>query len=134
MGDDTLYYNEACARCGNPADIHKGPNDKPSGTPNCQWGDTDTCRHFVRCDPPRPAYGTAWWELSEKMRWNSSLSKPENLVNFSMAMNGKTISRVLPIVADEGMLLVFSDGSCLSFGYSGGEGDTVFYALTMVVK
>jgi len=50
-------YNEACATCGLPADIHLGPADPPVPTPHGTWGDRNKCRQFVRCDPPRAAYG-----------------------------------------------------------------------------
>lgn len=51
-------YNEACATCGVPADLHKLPADAPSGSPHSLWGDVDTCRVFVRSRPPRAAYGS----------------------------------------------------------------------------
>lgn len=59
---DTLYYNEACATCGLPADLHLGPDDPIRDTLHTTWGDVNKCRNFVRCNPPRPAYGVAWWE------------------------------------------------------------------------
>lgn len=51
-----IAYNEACATCGLPADIHLGPDDPPVPTPHVTWGDRNKCRQFVRCDPPRFAY------------------------------------------------------------------------------
>jgi hypothetical protein len=53
---DIPWYNEACATCGVPADLHRGPDDPPETTPHSAWGWL-TCRQFVRCDPPRAAYG-----------------------------------------------------------------------------
>lgn len=62
------------------------------------------------------------------IRWNGYDKSPEgNLAEFNAAISGKTISRILPVKSDEGMLLVFSDGSCLRFGYSSDEGDTEFF-------
>lgn len=61
---DIPHFNEACANCGRPRDIHKEPGDAPSGSLDSVWKDVDTCRNFVRCSPPRPAYGIAHWELS----------------------------------------------------------------------
>jgi N6-adenosine-specific RNA methylase IME4 len=51
------YYNEACASCGVPCDLHKSEKDAPSGSPHAVWGDVDACRMFTRCNPPRAAYG-----------------------------------------------------------------------------
>lgn len=59
--DGIPYYNEACANCGIPADLHLGPDDPPRDSPESTWGDLNRCRDFKRCDPPRPAYGPAWW-------------------------------------------------------------------------
>lgn len=51
MTDSFLYYNEQCAQCGTPADLHHERGHK-----------------FVRFDPPKAAYSTEWWEGGEKKR------------------------------------------------------------------
>jgi len=56
-----LYFNEACALCGVPADMHLGQSDEASDLPCSPWGDISKCRTFTRHNPPRPAYGGAWW-------------------------------------------------------------------------
>jgi hypothetical protein len=56
-----LYYNEACATCGRPVDIHLSPASEAPTSLHSVWGDLSSCREFKRCDPPRPAYGDAWW-------------------------------------------------------------------------
>lgn len=63
-----LYFNEACATCGLPADLHLGPSDPVIESLHSTWGDRNRCRTFIRFDPPRPAYGNAWWldELPEQ--------------------------------------------------------------------
>jgi hypothetical protein len=62
-----IYYNEACAACGIPADLHLSLHDAPRTSPHAVWGgDRNRCRVFVRYDPPRPAYGNAWWEEKKK--------------------------------------------------------------------
>lgn len=58
--EDYLFYNEACATCGVPADLHRSHDAPPETLPHSTWGWL-TCRKFVRCNPPRPAYGPAWW-------------------------------------------------------------------------
>jgi hypothetical protein len=55
--DPIPYANEACAECGTPLDLHLGVKDPPVDTPHALWGDRNRCRTFVRCDPPRAAYG-----------------------------------------------------------------------------
>lgn len=54
---DIPFYNEACATCGIPRDIHLGPKDKSSDLPHSIWGDLNRCREFKRCEPPKAAYG-----------------------------------------------------------------------------
>lgn len=54
---DIPFYNEACATCGIPRDLHLGPNDEIRSTPETNWGDLNKCREFKRCDPPKAAYG-----------------------------------------------------------------------------
>lgn len=54
---DTPFYNEACAICGIPRDLHLSPNDPDKSTPETNWGDLNRCKTFVRCNPPRAAYG-----------------------------------------------------------------------------
>jgi len=61
-GEDIRYYNEACATCGIPADVHRSETDPVVETLESNWGDLNRCRTFVRCTPPKPAYGDAWWE------------------------------------------------------------------------
>ena len=49
-------HNEACAFCGVPRDIHRGPDAPPETSPHTTWGWL-SCRDFHRCDSPRAAYG-----------------------------------------------------------------------------
>jgi hypothetical protein len=55
-----VRYNEACATCGIPRDIHLNADDIRCVTLHSVWGDRNKCRIFVRCRPPRAAYG--WLE------------------------------------------------------------------------
>lgn len=59
---ELLYYNEACATCGLPADLHLELNDPILDSPETNWGDRNRCRAFIRCNPPQPVYGIAWWK------------------------------------------------------------------------
>jgi hypothetical protein len=61
-GYTVAFYNEACARCGLPRDIHLEPNDPPVTSLHSIWGNRDKCRNFTRSNPPKPAYGEAWWQ------------------------------------------------------------------------
>lgn len=51
------FYNEACATCGLPRDLHLGPSDEDRDSPHTEWGDRNKCKTFLRCNPPRAAYG-----------------------------------------------------------------------------
>lgn len=66
-----LYYNEACSLCGIPACLHKCPDDLPSDSLHSTWGDVDTCRTFVRCNPPKPAYSEPYMEYLFKDYYKS---------------------------------------------------------------
>jgi hypothetical protein len=99
---ELVAYNEACATCGKPRDLHKGPNDAPSGSLHSTWGDVDTCRTFVRCSPPRAAYGTL---MSSTESWTTKAAaqivgemrviSPDNSV-FAL---GPTKERIASIIA-----------------------------------
>ncbi len=45
-------YNEACALCGVPFELHRNEGSPPETSPNSSWGWL-TCRRFTRCNPPR---------------------------------------------------------------------------------
>jgi hypothetical protein len=66
IGNEPPYFNEACANCGIPADLHLGPNDPIRDTPHTVWGDRNKCRTFVRYIPPKAAYGIDWWNMTEQ--------------------------------------------------------------------
>lgn len=55
-GGGGVEYNEACATCGVPADVHRSADAPPETSPHAVWGWL-TCRAFVHCVPPRAAYG-----------------------------------------------------------------------------
>lgn len=63
-----VYANEACATCGIPRDLHLDRHDPPCATPHTVWGDRNACRTFVRCDPPRAAYGELIYKGNGTMR------------------------------------------------------------------
>jgi len=78
---EIAFYNEACATCGVPKDIHRGPADpvSPPDSPlmHSMWGNLDRCRNFVRCVPPRAAYG----ELPIAFETDTT-AKPDRLLRF----------------------------------------------------
>lgn len=52
------FQNEACARCGVPADIHRAAAvPSAEDLPHATWGDLNRCLEFEHCVPPRAAYG-----------------------------------------------------------------------------
>ena len=75
--NDLAHYNEACATCGIPRDLHRGPNDPRVELPNSVWGDLNRCREFVRCEPPRAAYGKL------ETGWNNGNAPPDVLADVA---------------------------------------------------
>lgn len=52
------FYNEACARCDVPFDIHRQTAvPAAQDLPHTVWGDLNRCLEFAPCVPPRAAYG-----------------------------------------------------------------------------
>jgi dCMP deaminase len=58
ISSNLVFDNEACQNCGIPRDLHLNEGDLEVTTIHATWGNRNLCKKFVRCNPPRAAYGT----------------------------------------------------------------------------